>query len=185
MSEIIVVTGLPRSGTSLMMQVLNKAGLTILQDSMRESDVNNPQGYFELGDVKNIVADNSFLDKAQGKVVKIVAPLPIYMNTDNKYKVVFMRRDIEEVLRSQEKMLLKDQSSEREKYRTIYEFHLKKTYRFFKEYNIDYLDVNYNELMVQPEKVLTDVIDFLELDATPKGLSEVVNPELYRNRNEG
>jgi len=168
-----------------MMQVLNKAGLPILQDGVRESDVSNPQGYFELEDVKNIVADNSFLDNAAGKVVKIVAPLPIYMKTEHKYKVVFMRRDIEEILLSQEKMLLKDQSSEREKYRTIYEFHLKKTYRFLKENNIDYLNINYNELMAKPEVVLTEVIEFLGLNATSQELSEVVNPELYRNRNEG
>lgn len=185
MSDIIVVTGLPRSGTSLMMQVLNKAQLPILQDGVRESDVSNPQGYFELEDVKNIVIDNSFLDKSAGKAVKIVAPLPIYMKPNLGYKIVFMRRDIEEILRSQEKMLSKDQTSEREKYRTIYEFHLKKTYRFFKENNIPFIDVNYNELMSSPLTELKKVADFLSLDASEKDLASVVNPELYRNRNEG
>ncbi len=185
MSEIIVVTGLPRSGTSLMMQVLNKAELPILQDGVRESDVSNPQGYFELEDVKNIVADNSFLDNAGGKAVKIVAPLPIYMKPELKYKMVFMRRDIEEILQSQEKMLSKDQTSEREKYRTIYEFHLKKTYRFFDEHKIPFIDINYNELMAKPVTTLQQVVDFLGLDASADSLSEVVNPELYRNRNEG
>ena len=185
MPEIIVVTGLPRSGTSLMMQVLNKANVPILHDGIRESDISNPQGYFELEAVKGIVAKNSFLDGAEGKAVKIVAPLPIYMKPELKYKVLFMRRDLEEILRSQEKMLSKDQSSEREKYRTIYEFHLKKTYRFFNEHSIDFMDVNYNEFMKSPEVSLQKVIDFLGLDASPKILSEVVNPELYRNRNEG
>ncbi len=185
MPEIIVVTGLPRSGTSLMMQVLNKANVPILHDGIRESDISNPQGYFELEAVKGIVAKNSFLDEAEGKAVKIVAPLPIYMKPELKYKVLFMRRDLEEILRSQEKMLSKDQSSEREKYRTIYEFHLKKTYRFFNENSIEFLDVNYNEFMKSPEASLQKVIDFLELDASPQLLSEVVNPELYRNRNEG
>ncbi|MDB4516564.1 sulfotransferase [Crocinitomicaceae bacterium] len=107
------------------------------------------------------------------------------MKPELKYKVLFMRRDLEEILRSQEKMLSKDQSSEREKYRTIYEFHLKKTYRFFNENSIEFLDVNYNEFMKSPEASLQKVIDFLELDASPQLLSEVVNPELYRNRNEG
>ncbi|GAB5417759.1 MAG: hypothetical protein Crog4KO_24920 [Crocinitomicaceae bacterium] len=185
MSEIIVVTGLPRSGTSLMMQVLNKANLPILQDGVRESDVSNPQGYYELEDVKNIVIDNSFLDKAEGKVVKIVAPLPVYMKPKLSYKVVFMRRDLEEILRSQEKMLSKDQTSEREKYRTIYEFHLKKTYRFFKENNISWIDINYNELMANPLVELKKVAEYLNLDASAVELAEVVNPELYRNRNEG
>ncbi|MDB4516563.1 hypothetical protein N9089_03095 [Crocinitomicaceae bacterium] len=66
MPEIIVVTGLPRSGTSLMMQVLNKANVPILHDGIRESDISNPQGYFELEAVKGIVAKNSFLDGAEG-----------------------------------------------------------------------------------------------------------------------
>jgi len=168
-----------------MMQVLNKAKVPILQDGVRESDISNPQGYFELEDVKNIVADNSFLDNAGGNAVKIVAPLPIYMKPSLKYKMVFMRRDLEEILQSQEKMLLKDQTSEREKFRTIYEFHLKKTYRFFAENNIPFIDVNYNELMAKPITTLTAVVEFLGLDADAEDLSEVVNPELYRNRNEG
>ncbi len=185
MSEIIVVTGLPRSGTSLMMQVLNAAQVPILQDGVRESDISNPQGYYELEAVKGIVASNAFLNEAQGQAVKIVAPLPVYMNPKLKYKVLFMRRDLEEILLSQEKMLEKDQTSEREKYRTIYEFHLKKTYRFFREHRIEFLDVNYNEFMKSPEQTLQQVVDFIGLDASPATLSEVVNPELYRNRNEG
>lgn len=185
MSEIIVVTGLPRSGTSLMMQVLNQAQVPILQDGVRESDISNPQGYYELEDVKNIVADNSFLDHAGGKAVKIVAPLPIYAKPELKYKMVFMRRDIQEILQSQEKMLLKDQTSEREKFRTIYEFHLKKTYRFLKENNIPFVDINYNDLMANPLKSMQQVIEFLGLSSSPEQLAGVVNPELYRNRNEG
>jgi hypothetical protein len=185
MSEIIVVTGLPRSGTSLMMQILDRAGIPILQDGKRESDISNPKGYYELEAVKGIVQDNSFLDGATGQAVKIVAPLPLHMNTSNKYRVIFMRRDLEEILQSQEKMLNKDQTSEREKYRTIYEFHLKKTYRFFKEHNIPFMDVSYNELMNTPEEVLKTVVDFINVDANPAELAQVVSPDLYRNRNEG
>jgi hypothetical protein len=185
MSEITVVTGLPRSGTSLMMQVLHKAYMPILHDGVRESDISNPQGYFELEAVKGIVADNSFLNDADGKAVKIVAPLPIYMDPKLSYRVIFMRRDIEEILRSQEKMLDKDQASEREKYRTIYEFHLKKTYRFLKENNIPFIDINYNELMSNPLEMLDKVREFTGVEATASQLAEVVNPDLYRNRNEG
>lgn len=185
MSEIIVVTGLPRSGTSLMMQILDRAGIPILQDGKRESDISNPKGYYELEAVKGIVQDNSFLDGAEGEAVKIVAPLPLHMNTSNNYRVIFMRRDLEEILQSQEKMLNKDQTSEREKFRTIYEFHLKKTYRFFQENNIPYLDVSYNELMGNPTETLKTAVDFLNVDADPAVLAGVVSPELYRNRNEG
>jgi hypothetical protein len=185
MSEIIVVTGLPRSGTSLMMQVLDKGNVPILQDGVRESDISNPQGYYELEAVKGIVMDNSFLADGIGKAVKIVSPLPIYMDTKFDYRVVFMRRDIEEILQSQEKMLEKDQTSEREKFRTIYEFHLKKTYRFLKENEIPYININYNELMADPVTTLGQVKEFCNIDASVEELCEVVNPDLYRNRNEG
>jgi hypothetical protein len=185
MSEIIVVTGLPRSGTSLMMQILDRAGIPILQDGKRESDISNPKGYYELEAVKGIVQDNSFLDGAEGKAVKIVAPLPLHINTSNQYRFIFMRRDLEEILQSQEKMLNKDQTSEREKFRTIYEFHLKKTYRFLKENEISYMDVSYNDLMNDPESTLKGVTEYLSIDADHKELAEVVSPDLYRNRNEG
>ena len=184
MQEILVVTGLPRSGTSLMMQLINRANIPILSDGKRESDISNPEGYYELEAVKGIVADNSFLKEAPGKAVKIVAPLPMYLDLKLKYKVVFMRREMDEILRSQEKMLQKDQISEREKFRTIYEFHLKKTYRFLLENDIPFIDVNYNRLMVDSEKELEKFKDFLNLNASLQELLEVVRPDLYRNRNE-
>jgi hypothetical protein len=184
MEEILVVTGLPRSGTSLMMQLINRANIPILSDGKRESDISNPEGYYELEAVKGIVADNSFLKEAPGKAVKIVAPLPMYLDLKLKYKVVFMRREIDEILRSQEKMLQKDQVSEREKFRTIYEFHLKKTYRFLMENGIPFIDVNYNALMVDAEKEIEKFKDFLNLTTSIQELLEVVRPDLYRNRNE-
>ena len=122
MSEIIVVTGLPRSGTSLMMQILEKVPLEIMTDNLRKSDVNNPEGYYELEAVKGIVKNNQFLRDCQGKVVKIVAPLIQFIALEHTYRVIFMRRNMEEILMSQEKMLGKDQSSEREKFNTIYNF---------------------------------------------------------------
>ena len=182
-NEIItLVTGLPRSGTSLMMQILNKSNLEILSDGVRESDINNPEGYYELEAVKGIVKDNSFLKNAYGKVVKIVAPLPMFLDKTLNYKVIFMRREIEEILRSQEKMLNKDQTSEREKFRTIYEMHLKKTYQFFVSNNIPYLDISYKELIQNPENELEKIIAFLEIDANWQDLASAVNLSLYRNR---
>lgn len=182
MSEIIIVTGLPRSGTSLMMQIFDKSPLPVLTDGNREKDINNPEGYYELDAVKAIVKDNSFLKDAEGKVVKIVAPLPIYLDKTLSYRAVFMRRDMDEILRSQEKMLNKDQVSEREKFRTIYEFHLNKTYKFFKENNIPFLDIQYSDLVNEPEKELTSIIEFCKMNAAVEDLAIVVKPELYRNR---
>ncbi len=182
MSVVTIVTGLPRSGTSLMMQLLNKSSLDILSDGIRQKDISNPEGYFELEAVKGIVRDNSFLKDAVGKVVKIVAPLPIYLDKSLDYRIVFMRREIEEVLRSQEKMLNKDQTSEREKFRTIYEMHLKKTYHFFESNSIPYIDIHYRQLLNESEQELKRLIDFLELTTPIEELLSVIKVDLYRNK---
>ncbi len=182
MSVVTIVTGLPRSGTSLMMQILEKSSLEILTDGIRQKDNNNPEGYFELDAVKGIVKDNSFLKSAVGKVVKIVAPLPIFMDKSLSYRVIFMRREIEEILRSQEIMLNKDQQAERQKFAAIYETHMQKTYQFFVSNNIPYLDVPYKELIQNPGHELEKIIAFLEIDAVWQDLASAVNPSLYRNR---
>jgi len=182
MPVVTIVTGLPRSGTSLMMQLLNKSSLDILSDGIRQKDISNPEGYYELEAVKGIVRDNSFLKDAVGKVVKIVAPLPIYLDKSLNYRIVFMRRDIEEVLRSQEKMLNKDQTSEREKFRTIYEMHLKKTYHFFESNAIPYIDIQYRQLLNESEQELNRLIEFLELTTPIEELLSVIKVDLYRNK---
>ena len=182
MSVITVVTGLPRSGTSLMMQILDKSNIEVHSDGKREKDINNPEGYYELEAVKGIVRDNSFLKEAEGKAVKIVSPLPMFMDKKLSYRIIFMRRDMEEILRSQEKMLEKDQAAEREKFRTIYEQHLKKTYRFFEDNSIPFIDVNYNELVMDPEAQIQKLIDFCDITTSLEDLATVVKPDLYRNR---
>jgi hypothetical protein len=176
METVTIVTGLPRSGTSLMMQIMERTTLPILSDGLREKDVNNPEGYFELEAVKGIVKDNSFLKDASDKVIKIVTPLPLFLDKKLNYRILFMRRDLEEILRSQEKMLGRDQSSEREKFKTIYELHLKKTYAFFESNNIPYLNVWYKELVSNTEVELTKIIDFLELSEKWEDLANVVHP---------
>lgn len=182
MSVVTIVTGLPRSGTSLMMQLLNKSSLEILSDGIRQKDISNPEGYYELEAVKGIVRDNSFLKDAAGKVVKIVAPLPVYLDKSLDYRIVFMRRDIEEVLRSQEKMLNKDQTSEREKFRTIYEMHLKKTYHFFESNSIPFIDIQYKQLLNESPQELKRLIDFLELSTPIEELMSAIKVDLYRNK---
>jgi hypothetical protein len=156
--------------------------LEILSDGIRQKDISNPEGYYELEAVKGIVRDNSFLKDAAGKVVKIVAPLPVYLDKSLDYRIVFMRREIEEVLRSQEKMLNKDQASEREKFRTIYEMHLKKTYHFFESNSIPYIDIQYKQLLNESEQELKRLINFLELSTPIEELLSVIKVDLYRNK---
>ena len=182
MSEIIIVTGLPRSGTSLMMQILKKVPLEIKTDNLRKSDINNPEGYYEFEAVKGISKNNQFLKDCQGKVIKIVAPLPQFIDLNLKYKVIFMRRDLDEVLISQEKMLKKDQSLERDKFKNIYELHLKRTRQFFDLNKIPILDVEFRELMSNPEIEIEKLIQFLNLNCSNSKLIDCINPNYYRSK---
>lgn len=181
---ILVVTGIPRSGTSLMMQILHDSGLEILTDNLRESDVNNPKGYFEYAPVKGIVKDKSFLIDTLGKAIKIVAPLPMYLDLELKYKVIFMRRDIEEILMSQEKMLGKDQSSEREKFSSIYNKHIQLTKNFFENNNIEFIEVQYNNLFNSLDKEIKSISHYLDIDMDLEKVSKIIDPSLYRNKKE-
>jgi hypothetical protein len=100
-----IVSGLPRSGTSMMMRALEAGGLSPLVDGVRAADEDNPAGYYELERVKQITEDVSWLEAAEGKVVKLISRLLPHLPPGRRYKVVFMRRDLDEVLRSQARML--------------------------------------------------------------------------------
>ena len=102
---ITIVSGLPRSGTSMMMSMLQAGGRDLLVDGVRTADEDNPKGYFEFERVKQVATDRAWLPEAEGKVVKIITRLLFDLPTDRPYKVVFMRRRLEEVLASQAKML--------------------------------------------------------------------------------
>ena len=103
--EIIVVSGLPRSGTSMMMQMLAAAGLEIYTDNERKPDENNPKGYLEADAVKGLATDNAWIKDCRGKVIKVVAPVVPYLPQQERYRVVFMQRDIKEIVSSQNRML--------------------------------------------------------------------------------
>lgn len=103
--HIIIVSGLPRSGTSLLMQMLAAGGVQPLTDGTRAPDVDNPNGYFEFERVKGLPGDTAWLDEARGKVVKVIHRLVIQLPEGRSYKVVFVERDLDEVIASQAKML--------------------------------------------------------------------------------
>src|SRR5262249_42395496 len=88
--EITVVSGLPRSGTSMMMNILTAGGIQALTDGERLPDESNPRGYFELEKVKYLGRDRSFLSDAVGKVVKVVSPLLKHLSSEYHYRVIFM-----------------------------------------------------------------------------------------------
>ena len=93
-TEIIVVSGLPRSGTSLMMQMLDRGGIPALTDQMRTADVDNPRGYYEFERVKKIKEDRDWLPAARGKAVKMISALLYDLPATEHYRIVFMQRDL-------------------------------------------------------------------------------------------
>lgn len=109
---ITVVSGLPRSGTSMMMQMLEAAGLEVATDIRRTANSDNPQGYYELEAVKRLREDSSFLESVIGRVVKVVTPLVPFLPPEYDYRVISMERDLDEVLASQRVMLDRRGSAE-------------------------------------------------------------------------
>ena len=100
----VIVSGLPRSGTSMLMKMLDAAGLDIVTDNIREADRDNPRGYYEYEPVKDLARDNSWVPQFQGKTLKVISHLLYYLPPELSYKIIFIRRDIKEVLASQRKM---------------------------------------------------------------------------------
>lgn len=185
---IIVVSGLPRSGTSMMMKMLEAGGLPILTDNLREADANNPKGYYEFERVKELPnGDYGWIPEAGGKVVKIVTGLIMNLPSDARYKVIFMQRAMKEVLSSQKKMLgrlgREDDRVEDEKMKKIYQEHLKQVNAWIaKQPNIEVLYVNYNTMLGSPLESLKKVNEFLGGGMDVNVMAGVVDKELYRER---
>jgi hypothetical protein len=184
---IIVVSGLPRSGTSMMMKMLQAGGLEPLTDSIRTADDDNPNGYFEFERVKQMSAgDRKWLDEAGGKVVKVISYLLEQLPTDRTYKVIFMEREIKEVLASQKKMLdhrgevskISDEEMEAQ-----FREHVKLVKPWLaRQSHMDVLYVGYNSMMSAPEPLCKRVIEFLDKTLDMEKMLAVPNAKLYRNR---
>ncbi len=104
---VTLVSGLPRSGTSMMMRMLEAGGLPVLADHLRTADEDNPEGYYEFERVKKIEHDSAWLEEARGRVVKMISALLKHLPPGYTYKIVFMRRKLEEILASQREMLVR------------------------------------------------------------------------------
>jgi hypothetical protein len=184
---IVVVSGLPRSGTSMMMKMLQAGGLELVTDSIRNADDDNPNGYFEFERVKQMSAgDRTWLDGAAGKVVKVISALLEHLPSDRSYKVIFMEREIKEVLASQKKMLdhRKETSTiSDEEMAEQYRAHLKAVKPWLaRQPHMEVLYVGYNSMMSDPEPLCLRVIEFLGLPLDLPKMLAVPNAKLYRNR---
>jgi sulfotransferase family protein len=184
---IIVVSGLPRSGTSMMMKMLAEGGLPILTDAIRAADEDNPNGYFELEQVKQLAdGQRAWLAEADGKIVKVISALLEHLPAEHRYKILFMERQIAEILASQQKMLAR-----RNETSTVsdagmeaqFREHLKAIkYWLARQPNMEVLYVDYNRMMADPDVYCQKIADFISLPLDVAKMRSVPNERLYRNR---
>lgn len=183
---VTVVSGAPRSGTSMMMRMLEKGGLPPLQDGIRAPDRDNPQGYYEFEPVKQTKADASWVPGAAGLVVKMVHVLLKDLPAGPEYRVVLMRRRLDEVLKSQRRML---ERLGREVWKLpdarmiqIFQTQLDETERWLTaQPGFRWIRMDYNAMLADPRAHLTELSEFLDgLDVD--AMAAVIDPTLYRNK---
>ncbi|MEM5563539.1 alkaline phosphatase family protein [Psychroserpens sp. AS72] len=182
--QIVIVSGLPRSGTSLMMQMLDKGGLKALSDANRQADESNPKGYFEYDPVMALHNDNSWLNKAQNKSLKVVAPLLKFLDPKYRYKVIFMNRDLNEVVKSQQKMIGKDAETFPVKLFNTYQRHLSQVETWKdKEPSVELIYVNYKDALNDTNTTIEKVVSFIGKEMNQDLMKSCVDKTLYRNKN--
>lgn len=184
---VTIVSGLPRSGTSMMMRMLETGGMPVVTDAVREADVDNPRGYYEFEPAKKTRDDPSWLDSAHGKAVKMVYQLLYDLPADRHYRVLFMRREMGEILASQRKMLSRlgrdDGGIPDDKMSALFRSQLSKFEAWAaSQSHLAILDVDYNRMVSDPLPLAESVNAFLGGILDPRAMASVVEPDLYRNR---
>lgn len=185
---VTVVSGLPRSGTSMMMQMLAAGGLSAMTDAIRQADADNPRGYFEVERVKRLKdGDGAWMSEAQGKAIKIISALLEHLPPNQRYKVIFMQRTLAETLASQRKMLIhrgEDPARIDDAELTrLFQKHLQKVEAWLAgQPNIAVLYVNYNEMIAAPSPFLAQINRFLDQRLNSEQMLAAVDRTLYRNR---
>ncbi len=184
-SEIIIVSGLPRSGTSLMMQMLDRGGVEVVTDKIRVPDADNPKGYYEFEPVKKIKHDKAWLPTTRGKAFKMVSQLLYDLPSTESYRIIFMQRHLDEMLHSQEKMLerLGRPAAPREEMKLAYAQHIARLHDWLAlQENMAVLRISYNELLDQPRCQAEKLQTFLNIPCDVEAMVQSVDPLLYRNR---
>ena len=184
---IVVVTGLPRSGTSMLMRMLEAGGVPALTDGLRTADEDNPHGYFEDERVKRLADDAAWLDQAGGRSVKIISALLQHLPGERDYKVILVRRDISEVLASQRVMLERrgkaDAGGDDERMAGLFERHLEKLERFVESNPAMSLHtIEHRQALEAPDRVASELNAFLGGRLDAEAMARAVDPALHRNR---
>jgi hypothetical protein len=168
-----------------MMQMLYAGGVEVMTDEVRTADTDNPRGYFELEKVKKIKEESSWLPQARGKVFKMVSQLLYDLPRAERYKIIFMERDLDEMLLSQDKMLqrLGRPSAPRDQIRRSFLLHLEKLHAWLSgQPNMRVLRVSYNDLVERSENEAVRVRELLDFPVDVQKMAAAVDPSLYRNR---
>jgi hypothetical protein len=183
---ITIVSGLPRSGTSLMMQMLSAGGMTLLTDFERKPDADNPRGYWEWEPAKLLPKQPDCIDKADGKAVKIISQLLLSLPEGRDYKVIFMERPLWEVLASQDEMLRRrgrSDSVDRDLMTTAFKEHLEEVNTWLKKRaDISVCRLVYTRVISDPAGSSRAIKDFLSLDLNVEAMAQQVDLSLYRSR---
>ena len=186
---LVIVSGLPRSGTSMMMRMLEAGGLPIMTDGARGADLDNPKGYFEHERIKDLEreTDKSYLRAGRGQALKVISFLIPHLPDENDYRVVFMRRDLDEVLSSQDKMIqrlgTRDAAAEREAMKEAYRNDIVRTRLLCrKRPNFELIEIQYRATVEDPAATARRVNEFLGGRLDEAAMRQAVDESLYRNR---
>lgn len=185
---VLIVSGLPRSGTSLMMMMLEAAGIEPLTDHERKADDDNPKGYYELERVKKMKdGDTAWLEGVGGRAVKVISALLPSLPPEHAYKVIFMRRNMAEILASQRKMLVNrgedpDKIDDAE-IGASFERHLTQITKWLNDQpNFSTLFIDYNLLLEEPAPQVEKIRQFLGGDVDADRMIDAIDPKLYRQK---
>ena len=184
---ITIVSGLPRSGTSLMMQMLAAGGLTVLSDGARKPDADNPRGYFEWERIKQLPRDPSLIAEAEGKVVKVISKLLLSLPEGHEYRVIFMQRPLPEVTKSQEEMLRRrgthDPAADTSPIERAFQRHLIEVDKWLaSKPNVQVMRVHYHRVLREAKTVAGELTKFLDVPLDIAAMAQQVDATLYRNR---
>ena len=184
---ITIVSGLPRSGTSMLMKMLAAGGLPPLTDGIREADADNPGGYYEFEKVKQLERGTAWLESARGKAVKVISQLLNQLPPNRPYKIVFALRKMDEILASQRAMLARrgqpcDRVSDAA-IAAVFGRHLNAVQQWLAEHpQMEVLYVNYAAVLRDPLVISQEIKNFLALPLDVQQMASVVDESLYRQR---
>jgi len=184
---IVVVSGLPRSGTSMMMQMLEAGGMPVLTDQKRQADKDNPRGYYEHETIKKMGADAGWLQNSRGKAVKIIAQLLPSLRQGEHYRVIFMERPLKSVIASQNKMLQRlDKDGARlseQRLAETYHKQLEKVRRVLREHKdqLHILSISYLDALEKPQQTAARINHFLGGKLDEQAMASTIDPELQHH----